>query len=321
MLGIKIVGMGKAVPDKVLTNDDLSKMVDTNDEWISTRTGIKERHIATTQTTESLATEAAKEAINSSGLTSEDIDLVIIATVSPEHTMPSTACIVAREIEAYNATCFDLTAACSGFITASEVAFSMLETGKYNNALVIGAEVLSKALDWNDRGTCVLFGDGAGAVVYSVTKEEGQILEIETGSDPKGADEITLALTPSNTEFYENKVENNHLCMNGRPVYVFATHKVPESIQRTLSKVDMTPNDVDHFILHQANARIIDSVANRLKADKSKFFKNLHKYGNTSAASIPMALYDAKDSFKKGDVVLLSGFGAGLTWGTMIFKW
>lgn len=319
-MGITIAGLGKAVPDKVLTNEELSQMVDTSDEWIKSRTGIEERHIAVTETTGELATKAALEAVRHSGLLVQAIDLVIVATVSPDTTMPSTACQVAKAIGALKATCFDITAACSGFIVASEVAISMIEKGGYQNALVIGAEVLSKMVDWEDRGTCVLFADGAGAAVYK--KSQGnQVLAIETGANPLGAEQIILPAGVGNHIFYDVPVQKQAIYMSGKDVYVFATTKVPESIKAVLEKEELMPAEIKWYILHQANSRIMDSVATKLGVEKERFFKNLSEYGNTSAASVPMALYDAQALLEPGDLVVLSGFGAGLTWGTMLLRW
>lgn len=319
-MGVKIAGLGKAVPQMVLSNEKLSERVDTSDEWIKSRTGIESRCIAVTETTEQLATSAALEAIWAASIEAYDIELVIVATVSPDTTMPSTACLVARNIGADRATCFDITAACSGFVFASEIAISMMNQGGYQNALVIGAEVLSKMLDWEDRGTCVLFADGAGAVIYTKS-EENQVLAIETGSNPKGADQITLPAGVGNHTFYKVEERKQIIQMAGRDVYVFATTTVPESIRAVLEKTQITPEEVAVYILHQANSRIMDSVAQKLGVPKERFFKNLSHYGNTSAASIPMALYDAKPLLNTGDKIILSGFGAGLTWGTMLLEW
>lgn len=319
-MGVKIAGLGKAVPQMVLSNEKLSERVDTSDEWIKSRTGIESRCIAVTETTEQLATSAALEAIWAASIEAYDIELVIVATVSPDTTMPSTACLVARNIGADRATCFDITAACSGFVFASEIAISMMNQGGYQNALVIGAEVLSKMLDWEDRGTCVLFADGAGAVIYTKS-EDNQVLAIETGSNPKGADQITLPAGVGNHTFYKVEERKQIIQMAGRDVYVFATTTVPESIRAVLEKTQITPEEVAVYILHQANSRIMDSVAQKLGVPKERFFKNLSHYGNTSAASIPMALYDAKSLLKTGDKIILSGFGAGLTWGTMLLEW
>lgn len=321
MIGIKIVGLGKSIPPRCLTNDEMSTFVDTSDEWIKSRTGISKRHVAVTETVEALATMAAKEALVNANLLAETIDMVIVATVSAETTMPSTASLVARNIGANRARCFDLSAACSGFIFASEVAISMMKQSGYKNILVIGAEVLSNRLDWEDRGTCVIFGDGAGAVIYQLSQEENQILSIETGTDASGAELITLPVQAEESPFYKGKSKRPVIGMDGRKVYVFATTKVPESIEKVVTNAKLSLENIDWFILHQANSRIMDSVAQKLSVPKERFFKNIQDYGNTSAASIPMALYDASSQFKSGDQIVLSGFGAGLTWGTMLLRW
>ncbi|WP_070001182.1 beta-ketoacyl-ACP synthase III [Cellulosilyticum sp. I15G10I2] len=320
MYGVKISGLGKAVPELEVSNDDIAKFIDTSDEWIESRTGIKSRHISTGETTTDLAASAAQHALTDSGLNADAIDLVIVATVTPDYTMPSTACCVAQRLGIKNATCFDLAAACSGFIFASEVAVSLIHQGNYKHALVIGAEVLSKTVDWEDRNTCVLFADGAGAAVYA-RSNENKVIKILTASDGDGSDLITLPSLTEPNKFNETQNTQKYMQMNGREVYKFATTAVPQNIQNVLADTGYTPQDIDLFILHQANARIMDSVAKKLDVDNEKFFKNLHKYGNTSAASIPIALADAKEKLKPGDKIILSGFGAGLTWGSMFIVW
>ena len=321
MIGIKIVGLGKSVPKRCLTNDEMCTLVDTSNEWIESRTGISKRHVAVTETVQSLATMAAQEALMNAKLSGEVLDLIIVATVSPDTAMPSTASLVARNIGASHARCFDLSAACSGFIFASEVAISMMKQSGYQNVLVIGAEVLSTRLDWEDRGTCILFGDGAGAVIYSQSEQENQILSIETGTDTSGADLISLPIKIEDTPFYEGEIKKATIKMDGRKVYVFATTKVPQSIEKVVREANLQVEEIDWFILHQANSRIMDSVAQKLNVPKERFYKNIADYGNTSAASIPMALYDASHQFKAGEKIILSGFGAGLTWGTMLIEW
>ncbi len=320
MHGVKISGIGRAVPELELSNDDIAKFIDTSDEWIASRTGIKSRHISTGETTTDLAAKAAQNALEDSGLNAHDIDLVIVATVTPDYTMPSTACSVAQRLGIKNATCFDMAAACSGFIYASEVAVSFIKQGNYENALIIGADVLSKGLDWEDRNTCVLFADGAGAVIYQRTNEN-KIVKILTASDGEGSDLITLPALSEPNRFNANQNTQKYVYMNGREVYKFATTAVPQNIQDVLVDTGYTPSDIDLFILHQANARIMDSVAKKLDVDNQKFFKNLQNYGNTSAATIPIALVDARAQLKKGDKLIFSGFGAGLTWGSMLVIW
>ena len=320
MYGVKISGVGKAVPELELCNEQIAEFIDTSDEWIESRTGIKSRRISTGETTTDLASLAAKEALLDSGMAKEDIDLVIVATVTPDYNMPSTACCVAQRLGIQKATCFDLSAACSGFIYASEVAVSLIYQGGYKNALVIGAEVLSKTVDWSDRNTCVLFADGAGAVIYT-RSSENKVLKILTHSDGEGSDLITLPNLSEPSRFNSIQNPQKYMQMNGREVYKFATTAVPQNIQDVLADTGYTPQDIDLYILHQANARIMDSVAKKLDVESKRFFKNLQHYGNTSAASIPMALKDAKGLLKPGDKLILSGFGAGLTWGSMLIEW
>jgi len=320
MYGVKISGVGRAVPELELSNHDIAEFIETSDEWIESRTGIKSRHISSGETTTDLAVIAAKNALEDGGIDASQIDLVIVATVTPDSAMPSTACMVAKRIGIKGATCFDISAACSGFIFASEIAVSFIKQGNYQNALIIGAEVLSRAVDWEDRGTCVLFADGAGAAIYKRCSEN-KIVNILTVSDGEGSDYITLPTLSRPNRFNQTEMSGEYMKMNGREVYRFATTAVPQNIQDVLKDTGYTPADIDLFILHQANSRIMDSVAKKLDVDKEKFFKNLQDYGNTSAASIPMALVDAKPYLKSGDKLILSGFGAGLTWGSMFIIW
>ncbi len=320
MQGVKICGLGKALPDFVVTNDDLAKFLDTSDGWIAERTGIKSRHISKGETTAFLAAQAAKEAITDAKIEPSVLDYIIVATVSPDYTMPSVACIVQAEIGASHATCFDIAAACSGFIYGSEVAVSLIRSKVAKNVLVIGAEVLSKALNWEDRGTCVLFGDGAGAAIYTAS-EDNKVLQIATASDGSRAMNLTLPALPINNYFYKSEPGPLTLDMDGHEIYKFALTEVPKSIKQVVETSGYQIKDVDRFILHQANKRIIDSVAKKLQVDTDKFFKNIACYGNTSAATIPIAMTEAKHLFKPGDKVVLSGFGAGLTWGSMLLEW
>lgn len=320
MYGVKMKGIGKAIPEFKLSNHDLAEFIDTSDEWIQTRTGISSRHISTGETTTDLAVLAGQSALIDGDIEPEEIDLVIVATVTPDSTMPSTACAAAKRMGIKKATCFDLSAACSGFIFASEIAVSFIRQGNYKKALVIGAEVFSKVLNWEDRSTCVLFADGAGAAVYT-RSEQDQILNIVTASDGGGSDLITLPVLTKSNRFNPNEVSEAYMYMDGREVYKFATTEVPKNILDVLEGTNYTANDIDWFILHQANARIMDSIAKKLQVDKEKFFKNMDSHGNTSAASIPMALADVKEQFKPGDKIILSGFGAGLTWGSIFMIW
>ena len=321
MKGIKISGLGKAVPKQAVSNAMLCQYVDSSEEWILSRTGIACRHMVTEETMTSLSSVAALEALTMSQLDKEAIDLVIVATASPDTMMPNTACEVARQLGINKASCFDLSAACSGFIYSSEVAISMLRSDMKKKALVIGAESLSRFLNHEDRSSCILFGDGAGAVIYEAVEEEkNEVLAIATGSQPEGSQMITLPVVGYNQRNTEEG-KKPYLQMDGRAVYCFATTKVPEAIQSLLQAQKIHPEAVDWYVLHQANCRIMDSVAKKLRVDSKKFYKNLSEYGNTSAASIPMALYDLMPQLNKGDQLILSGFGAGLTWGTMLLKW
>ena len=319
MYRAKISGLGKAVPENVVTNDDIALFLDTSDEWISTRTGIKSRHITNKESVENLATKAAKEAIENSKTSIDDIDLVIIATVTSDTSMPSTACKVIENLGIKNAIGFDLAAACSGFIYASQVAVSMISSGMKKNVLVIGAETISKVLNWEDRGTCVLFADGAGAAIYTEGDKENKMSFLALSGGMSNL--ITLPIVNENSRYYSTDDKKRYISMDGREVYKFATTAVPKNIKELLENNNLEPDDIDFYILHQANERIMDVVARKLKVDVNKFYKNIETHGNTSAASIPIALYDMKDSIKKGDKLVLSGFGAGLTWGSMMINW
>lgn len=306
----RIIGTGSSLPEKVLTNDELSQMVDTSDEWIRTRTGIGNRRIAEEETTYSMGAKAAKEALLKSEAKAEDIDLIIAATSSAEYAFPNTASLIQSEIGADRAMCFDVSVACSGFIVAVNIADAMIKAGSAKKALVVGTEVLSRQLDWSDRSVCVLFGDGAGAVVIEEnTQNDTGILDGDIHSD--GARGMVLTCgkdTPIN--------------MNGQEVFKFAVKKVPESIQTILERNSLTADDIDCYILHQANLRIIESVAKRLKVGIEKFPYNMNNYGNTSAASIPILLDELsrEHKVKSGDLLVMSGFGAGLSWGSLLVR-
>lgn len=320
MHGVKLLGMGRAVPRYCMTNDDMAKVVDTSDEWITSRTGISQRYISTGESTTDLAIRAAKEALESAHIKASDIDIIIVATISADCVMPSVACKVQAAIGAHHATAFDLTAACTGFLYGAKVATDAIKAGSATNVLVIGAEVLSKTVDWTDRGTCVLFGDGAGAAVFS-KHHKNNIINIYTESDGTSGDVLTLHGTSLRNCMIQEEPKSPYMYMDGRAVYKFATTVVPTSIGRVLEGTEYTLEDIRYFILHQANARIMDSVARKLGVSVDKFFKNLNQYGNTSSASIPIALYDVQDKLKPGDAVILSGFGGGLTWGSMLLIW
>lgn len=324
--GIAITGSGSATPPAVVHNDDLSQLVDTSDEWIRTRTGIRKRHLLAEQSSLSdLAAEAAKKAIAAAHLQPDEIDLILLATSTPDDLFGS-AGKVQQLVGAKNAAAFDLTAACSGFVFGLVTAAQYLRTGAFQNIVVIGADVLSRWVDWGDRTTCVLFGDGAGAVVCQRSSQD-QLLGFEMYSDGSQNDCLNLAYE-SHPKYLIHDVSIQKggyqaIAMNGREVYRFAVAKVPEVIEKTLFRANLTTEDIDWLILHQANQRIIDAVAKRLSLPAEKVVANLHEYGNTSAASIPIALDEAvrAGKIKTGQVVATSGFGAGLSWGSAIFKW
>lgn len=327
-MSARITGTGSAVPSSIIDNDFLSNIVDTNDEWISSRTGIKRRRIAKEAESEnvvSLAAKAANKAIANAGILSESIELIIVATMSPDSYMPNTACSVQAEIGANKAVCFDINAACSGFVFALSCAYSFISQGMYKKALVIGAENLSKLIDWEDRGTCVLFGDGAGAVVLEADSETG--MSFVQGSDGSRADALTIRgrelnnlLTGENKNSLRH--EDDYIKMDGQEVFKFAVKKVPECINQVLEKAEASASDIKYFCLHQANLRIIKSVAKRLGQPEDKFPVNLTEYGNTSGASIPILLDELFESGKllKGDKIVIAGFGAGLTWGSALIE-
>lgn len=316
----RIIGTGRAVPNRKVTNDELAKVMDTSDEWIYSRTGIHSRNIAVEETTTSMAAEAAKEAIRKAGITPEEIDLIIVGTVSSDMFYPSTACLVQAELGAVNAVAFDLTAGCSGFLFALNTAHGYLSSGMAKCALVIGAETLSKMVDWTDRSTCVLFGDGAGAAV--VKTDTTGIKAVMAHSDGAGGNVLTCENRVTSNLLVQREQQLSYTSMVGQEVFKFAVKMVPKCIQEVLDKAGLTVEDVDCFLLHQANKRIIESVAKRLKVSLDKFPMNMECHGNTSAASIPILLDELleQEKLKKGDIIVMSGFGAGLTWGAVLLE-
>lgn len=326
MVNVEIIGTGSYVPEHKVSNEDLSKFVDTSDAWISERTGIRERRITTSENTVDLAVKSARIALEDAGIVPEEIDLIIVATVTPDYFFPSTACLVQEKIGAVKAMGFDISAACTGFIFGLSIAGQFIKTGRYKTALVIGAEVLSKIIDWEDRNTCVLFADGAGAAILR-RGEEGILSEV-TGSDGSGAENLECPAVPLKNKYIaaENHLEKckpSFLSMNGREIYKFAVKIIPDCIQKVLENTGYTLEDVKHIIPHQANIRIIDAAAKKLEIGKDKFYVNIHQYGNTSGASIPLALDEmSKNSLlKAGDLIIMVGFGAGLTYGAQLIKW
>jgi 3-oxoacyl-[acyl-carrier-protein] synthase-3 len=329
MISSKIIGTGSYLPQKILTNDELSRIVDTNDEWIFQRAGIKERRIASdSEVTSDLAANAALAAIENAGMIPADIDLIIVATITPDKLLPSTATRVQKKIKARKVAAFDISAACSGFVYGLTIADQFIKSGFYKNILVIGVELLSRITNWEDRTTCVLFGDGAGAVVLSANEIENDtgFKNVTLGADgfsPPEWLEIPAggSALPASNESVQRKL--HYLAMNGKEIFKFGIKIIPETINRLLDKNDYTIEDIDLIIPHQANVRIVESAAKRLGISKEKFFMNIDKYANTSAASIPIALDDArkKDLIKKGDKVIMIGFGGGLTWGAVLYEW
>lgn len=319
-----IVALEYAVPANTVTNDDLSSIVETNDEWITTRTGIKNRHLAVDgENTSELCTEVGRKLLNTSGIAAEDIELIIVATITPDFATPSTACLVQGNLGCVNAFAFDLSAACTGFVYAFSVADKFIKSGQYKNIMVIGAENLSKIVDWTDRATCVLFGDGAGGAIISSNGTGGIISE---DLHAKGEDGLKLTGGERLVRNFVAKQQNEDrvfLQMDGRAIFNFATRNVPKSINAVMEKSGLTFDDIKYIVPHQANSRIIDVVAKKLGLPLDKFYINLDEFGNTSAASIPMALAQMKEKglIEKGDKIIISGFGGGLTWGSILFEY
>ena len=304
-----------------MTNDDLSKIVETNDEWIRSRTGIRERRIATEDGTSDMAAKAAARAIEQAAILPEEIDLILLATSSPDSCFPNGACEVQAKLGAVNAACYDISAACTGFVFALSTAHAFISAGIYKTALVIGSDVLSKLIDWTDRGTCVLFGDGAGAAV--VRADETGILGLNMHSNGEKGGVLTCGSRSNGNFLLGRKPELGYMTMDGQEVFKFAVKKVPECMNEVLRETGYTTQDIDHFVIHQANFRIIESIAKRLKVDVDKFPANMERYGNTSGASVPILLdeLNRKGQLKRGEKMILSGFGAGLTWGAILLEW
>ncbi len=321
-----IAGLGMCVPNRILTNEELAQTIDTNDEWIASRTGIRERRVADAQTaTSDLAVVAAENALADANIRAEDLDLVLCATTSGDYIWPATACVVQQRIGATRAAAFDLGAACSGFCYGLATAAGFIQSGAMRRILVIGADTLTKQLNWQDRGTCILFGDGAGAAVITPCSEEEGIFASSLGADGSGIESVWIPAggtrTPDTPEVMEQKL--NCISMRGQEVYKFAVRIVPEVVGDALRKACLHPSDIDLLVLHQANIRIVESAAQRLNISMDKVVVNLDRYGNTSAASVPLALAEAQqqDRIKRGDIVVTVGFGAGLTWAANIIRW
>jgi 3-oxoacyl-[acyl-carrier-protein] synthase-3 len=321
-----IVGVGVGIPDTVITNRDLEQRLDTTDEWIVTRTGIRERRIAPPEiATSDLAAQAALQALRDAGKRAEEVDLIVVATATPDMPWPSTACLVQAKIGAVRAAAFDLNAVCSGFVYALWMAAQAVQTGAYRCVLVIGADILSRQVNWEDRSTCVLFGDGAGAVVLAPVEEPYGILSGVLGADGTGVPLLNIPAGGTREPLSaEALAQNRHtIHMRGREVFKFAVTIMGEVSVQALEKAGIRPEQVDLFIPHQANIRIIQAAAERLNLPMERVFVNVERYGNTSAASIPIALYEAhvQGHLKRGDLVVVVGFGAGLTWGACVIRW
>ncbi len=322
-----IAGTGSYLPEKILTNADLEKMVDTTDEWIVTRSGIRERRVAAPEhATSDLSTEAGKKALEMAGVDAKDLDLIIVATLSPDHFFPSTAGLVQRNIGAVKAAAFDVEAACTGFIYALSIGDAFIGNGKYRNVLVIGAEVLTRFIDWEDRNTCVLFGDGAGAAVLQPGGDDGRgIISTHLHSDGRLAELLYapggVSRMPPTHDVIDKKL--NTVRMQGNEVFKVAVTKLKEVVQEVLEENGLTEEDIDFLVPHQANLRIIQATAKRLKLPMEKVIVTVDRHGNTSAASVPLALDEAVRTgrIKKGDRVLLEAFGGGLTWGAALVRW
>ena len=321
-----ILGVGMAVPEKVVTNADLEQFVDTNNEWIVSRTGIEERRVTQDhEGSSTLGLTAAQRALADAGVAAEDIDLIICATATGDYPWPATACIIQDKLGAKRAAAFDLSAACSGFTYALATASGFIQSGAMRRVLVIGVDTLSKQVDWTDRGTCILFGDGAGAVVLGPCGPDEGILASALGADGSGLDQIWLEgggnRLPVTLEVMEER--RNFIRMKGAEVYKFAVKIMGEVSLEALCRANLTPDQVDLFIPHQANIRIINASADRMGLTPDRVFTNVQKYGNTSAGSIPMALAEAvqEGRVKRGDVLVFVGFGAGLTWGANVVRW
>lgn len=318
----RICGTGSALPKRKVTNDDLSKILDTSDEWIRSRTGICARHLAVEESLTSLAADAAKEALDEAKINPQELDLILAATLSADHLVPPLSCELQRELGAENAAAFDINAACSGFLFALQTADVYIGSGQYQKILVVGGEILSRLMDWNDRSTCVLFGDGAGAAVV-LPDETCGILGSVQGSDGARGEALLCENRKNNNPYISNGTGLSYVSMNGQEVYKFAVRTVPKAILEAIEKAGLAIEEIDLFVLHQANIRIIESVSKRLKVPMEKFPTNLENCGNISAGSVPILLdhINKKGMLHKGDHIVLAGFGAGLTWGASVLTW
>ena len=322
----RICGTGSCVPSFAMDNNDIAKLVDTSDEWIRERTGVVRRHIIREETTVSMAVQAGRQALENAGITADDVDLIIVSTISSNVILPCTACEVQRELGAKRATCFDLSAACTGFVVAYNTAAAYLNAGVYQTALIIGSESLSNLTNWKDRGTCILFGDGAGAAVLK--SEDMRYYLPVTHSDGSKGEALCCRSRYDRSELSPEDLPKPHekeylMQMDGREVFMFAVKSVPQAVKEVLEKNNVAQEEISFYILHQANKRIVEAIAKRLGEPLEKFPMNLEEYGNTSSASIPILLDELNRAGKlqKGQKIILAGFGAGLTWGASILEW
>ncbi|MCX7973137.1 MAG: ketoacyl-ACP synthase III [Candidatus Aminicenantes bacterium] len=323
---VKISSIGVYVPPKILTNADLEKMVDTSDEWIITRTGIRERHLADeSQATSDLCLEAARRALDQASLKIDDVDLILVATSSPDTLFPSTACWVQKGLEATEIPAFDLSAGCTGFLYGMIVAESLILNGTCRRVLLIGGELLSKITNWKDRATCVLFGDAAGAVILEESPDESGIISFFWQADGRLADLLYLPAGGTRRPASEETVRQglHYISMKGNEVFKHAVRRMGEAALEALKRAGLKPEDVTHFIPHQANIRIIEATGERLKLPPEKVYTNIDRYGNVSVASIPLCLEElrAGGKLKKGDIILMDAFGAGFTWAAIVYRW
>ncbi|MDD4527173.1 MAG: ketoacyl-ACP synthase III [Candidatus Margulisbacteria bacterium] len=322
-----IIGSGSAIPKKKLKNDDFQALgLETNDEWIVSRTGIKQRYICEEETTASLAIEASRKAIENAGIDKEEIDLIVVATTTPDYPLfPSTACLIQKELDIKKVAAFDISAACTGFICALDVAASMMKSGLYKKALVVGADTLSKYCDWTDRATVVLFGDGAGAVILSQVEEGYGLLATNIGAKGQDHDKLIVPIGGSKEALNKDNLDNplRYIQMDGKAIYKFAVNIIVQLMDEALERAGLTKEDVTFLIPHQANKRMIDYAQEKLGLSDEQVYVNIDRYGNTSSASIPIAINEAmsKNLLKKGDIVITVGFGAGLTYGANVIKW
>ena len=325
MIRTRVIATAAKAPEQVITNEDLSKIVDTSDEWISQRTGIKERRISAGENTSVLVTDVAKQLLERAEVSPESIDLIIVASVTPDYGTPSLACMVQKEIGAVNAVAFDVVAACSGFMFALSTADKYIKSGMFENAIVIGGETLSKIVDWTDRSTCVLFGDGAGGAYVEKSQEAGIVNE-NLGSDGALYEILTEGYSNCSNAFNEVPAEVDskwYVYMNGREVFKFATKNVVKSMKKVIEEAQLDKEEIKYIVPHQANMRIVEVVSRKIGIPMDKFYMNMDRYGNTSSASIPIALNELNERglIERGDKVMLSGFGGGMTWGTMLIIW